>query len=299
GPAARQRLRPLPPIDVRWERVLEALEEGPNRDNTIVVLWSDHGWHLGEKQHWQKYTMWRAATRVPLIIRVPEGVPGLPEGTAPGGVCSRPVNLLSLYPTLTELCGLPPKGDNSAPSLRTLLQDPQRDWPHVSVTFSARAGTYSVSADRWRYIRYADGGEELYDISEDPYEWHNLAGRAEHAATLDGLRARGPQKFAELVKIEEESLPLLTWQPGNGPASKPDGSQFGVVFLNRRESPVELFWVDRQGKPKSYGIIGAGKKGRQQTRPGAVWQVAEGEGGAVLGHFVVDDRTARAVIPKP
>ena len=104
-------------------RVLDALESSPNRDNTIVVLWSDHGWHLGEKQHWQKFTMWRAVTRVPLIVRVPRGAPGLPEGTAAGGICSQPVNLLSLFPTLTELCGLPAKPDNSGPSLRPLLEE--------------------------------------------------------------------------------------------------------------------------------------------------------------------------------
>ncbi|MFT5410551.1 MAG: arylsulfatase A-like enzyme, partial [Verrucomicrobiales bacterium] len=109
--------------DAMLGRVLDALEKSPNRDNTIVVLWSDHGWHLGEKQHWQKFTMWRASTRVPLIMRVPQGVPGLPKGTEPGGRCSRPVNLVSLFSTLTELSGLPPQGSQE-PSLVPLLKDP-------------------------------------------------------------------------------------------------------------------------------------------------------------------------------
>jgi arylsulfatase A-like enzyme len=81
--------------DAMLGRVLDTLDTSPHKDNTIVALWSDHGWHLGEKQHWQKFTMWRATTRVPLIIKVPKGVPGLPEGTQAGGRSSRPVNLLS------------------------------------------------------------------------------------------------------------------------------------------------------------------------------------------------------------
>ena len=92
-------------------RVLDALDSGPHRDNTIVVLWGDHGWHLGEKQHWQKFTGWRVCTRVPFIVRVPEGTPGLPEGTQAGGISTRPVNLLGLFPTLTRLAGLPEKQD--------------------------------------------------------------------------------------------------------------------------------------------------------------------------------------------
>ena len=276
--------------DAMLGRVLDALEKSPHRDNTIVVLWSDHGWHLGEKQHWQKFTSWRAATRVPLIIRVPKG--------APGGVCSRPVNLLSLFPTLTELCGLPEKQDNDGPSLVPLLKNPNAEWPHVSVTFAHEPGTFGLSAERWRYIRYADGGEELYHIEPDPFEWTNLAGKNEHEKKLAELRARAPKKFAPLVKPKDESLPALKWRKGAGPASRPDGNPSDVVFINRRDSAVELFWVDRQGKPKSYGSIAAGKRKRQQTRPGAVWQIADGESTTPLGHFVVGDRPARAVIPK-
>lgn len=107
--------------DAMIGRVLDALESGPHRDNTIVVLWSDHGWHLGEKEHWQKFTAWRVCTRVPLIVRVPAGTPGLPQGTTDGTVCSKPVNLLSLFPTLTALAGLPAKTDNDGPSLVPLL----------------------------------------------------------------------------------------------------------------------------------------------------------------------------------
>ena len=123
-------------------------------------------------------------------------------------------------------------------------------------------------------------------------------GVEQHSTTLAGLRDRAPKKFGALVQIEDELLPQLAWQQGSGPASEPDGNPFEVVFINRGGVDVELFWLDRQGEPKSYGLIGAGEKRRQQTRPGAVWQIAAPGGVPVLGHFVVDDRAARAVIPK-
>ena len=89
--------------DAMVGRVLDALEESPHRDNTIVVLWSDHGWHLGEKEHWRKFTGWRVCARVPLIVRVPQGAYGLPAGTTGGTRCHKPVNLVDLYRTLNEL----------------------------------------------------------------------------------------------------------------------------------------------------------------------------------------------------
>jgi arylsulfatase A-like enzyme len=284
--------------DAMLGRVLDTLEKSPHRENTIVVLWSDHGWHLGEKQHWQKFTSWRAATRVPFIVRVPPGTPGLPGGTNAGGICSRPVNLLSLFPTLTELCGLPSKKDNDGPSLVPLLRDPLAQWAHISLTHAQRPGTFGLSAEGWRYLHYSDGGEELYDITADPYEWTNLAAHPEHAAKLEELRALAPKKFAPLVAPKTESLPKLAWKPGPGPASKPDGNTFDVAFINRRSKPVELFWLDRERNPKSYGLIEAGKTRHQRTRPGAVWQIATPESDIPLGHFIVDDRAARAVIPR-
>lgn len=287
--------------DAMLGRVIDALDAGPNKDNTIVVMWSDHGWHLGEKQHWQKFTSWRAATRVPFIVRVPKGAPGLAGGTKAGGICSRPVNLLSLFPTLTELCGLPTKKDNDGISIVPLLADPKTEWPHVSVTYAGRPGTFGLSAEGWRYIHYPDGGEELYDISADPYEWTNLAGLPEHSTRLDELRALAPKKFATFVEPTVKSLPKLAWHPLNReapPASAPEGGKFDVVFINRRATDVELFWIAPKGKPVPYGVIPSGKTKKIQTRPGAVWQISAPDAGAAFGYFVVDDRKARAVIPK-
>ena len=287
--------------DAMLGRVLDALEKGPNKDNTIVVLWSDHGWHLGEKQHWQKFTAWRAVTRVPLMIRVPRNAaPGLPAGTNAGDRCDQPVDLLSLFPTLTELAGVAAKEDNDGTSLVPLLRDPQAEWKHVGVTHVADAGSYGLSAKDWRYIHYANGGEELYHIAEDPYEWNNLAEDPTNAGKLAELRELGPKEFSPKIPPSTKALGALNWRPaanGAAPPSKPDGSTFGVVFINKGDQPVELFWMDREGKPKSYGIIAAGKKREQSTRPGAVWQIATPTTGEPLGHFVVGDRRAKAVIP--
>jgi arylsulfatase A-like enzyme len=185
--------------DAMLGRVLDALEKSPHRDNTIVVLWSDHGWHLGEKEHWQKFTGWRVCARVPLMVRVPKGAPGLPDGTRAGSVCDRPVNLLDLFPTLTELCGVAVKADNDGRSLVPLLRDAKTAWPHAALTQLDKPENYALSTERWRYIRYFDGGEELYDIESDPHEWTNLAAKPEHAKKLAELRALAPKDLKPLV----------------------------------------------------------------------------------------------------
>jgi len=281
--------------------VLDALEKGPNADNTIVALWSDHGWHLGEKEHWQKFTAWRACSRVPLILRVPSGVEGLPMGTR-SGICSSPVSLVSLAPTLLELCGLPPSKMHDGPSLVPLLAAPGAKWPHVAITYLHHVGSFGLSADRWRYIRYAEGSEELYDIRSDPYEWHNLASMDQHRGTLDRLRGLAPQKFAQASGASLSSRPALEWRPLKAgtkvPPSRPDGGTFDVVFVNRSDRDVELFWMDSSGGRKPYALIKSGKSYRQSTRPGAVWMIADGQTGKGLGYFEVGDRSARAVVPE-
>ena len=289
--------------DAMLGRVLDALEKGPHAQNTIVVLWSDHGWHLGEKEHWQKFTAWRVCSRVPLIMRVPKGVAGLPKGTQPSR-CSKPVNLLSLAPTLLELSGLPPSELHDGPSLVPLLADPKGDWPHVSLTHLHHPGSFGLSDAGWRYIRYADGGEELYEIEKDPYEWNNLAEDKKYLNHLDRLRKKAPVKFAKLFEPKIDSLPALRWIPlakgEKAPPSKSDGGTFEVTFLNRSRQKVELLWMDREGKPKPYALIEPGGVKIQRTRPGAVWMIAEAEPDKEdpLGYFSVGDRRARAVVPK-
>ena len=187
--------------DAMIGRVLDALDEGPHRDNTVVVLCSDHGWHLGEKEHWQKFTGWRVCARVPLIVRVPKNTTALPAGTPVGGRCDRPVNLLDLLPTLIQLCGLPAKNNNDGRSLLPLLKDPTADWPHASLTHLDRPGNYAISQQRWRYIHYFRGGEELYDIENDPHEWTNLASDPKQAERLIEFRKLAPAEMKPKPEI--------------------------------------------------------------------------------------------------
>jgi arylsulfatase A-like enzyme len=153
--------------DMNVGRLLDAVDKSPHRDNTIVVLWGDHGWHLGEKHHWRKFSLWEEATRAPLIWSMP-GV------TKPGGVCERTVDFMSIYPTLCDLCGLAVPAHLEGPSIRALLTDPTAEWDRPALT-TFRFQNHALRTDRWRYIRYADGSEELYDESKDPMEWTNLA----------------------------------------------------------------------------------------------------------------------------
>ena len=285
--------------DAMVGRVLDALDSGPNRDNTIVVLWSDHGWHLGEKEHWQKYTAWRACTRVPLMIRVPKGSNGLKKGTQPNIVCDQPVNLVSLYPTLLELAGLPKKETNDGPSLVPLLNDPKQAWPHVAVTHLDRPGNYSISDNRFRYIRYANGEQELYDIESDPFEWNNLAEISEHADRIKSLQSKAPKDFAKYVPAKKQTLPKLTWRPngqGDIPKSNPTGKPFDIFFKNVSSQPVDIFRVDAEGKKHAYGTLERGWFKPYQTRSGELWLVTDKQSKA-LGSFVAGDQMADAIIP--
>jgi len=187
---------------VRWTdeqvgRVLDALEAGPNGKNTMIVLYSDHGFHLGEKRRWAKWTLWERSTRVPLIV-------SLPDGRAKG-VCHRPVELLSIYPTLVELCGLSKNSGLEGASLAPLLADTDAEWPHAAITTYLQ-NNHSIRTEDWRYIRYADGSEELYDHRVDSNEWNNLAGDEQFSETIERLRDYLPEQNSEpqpLNPVEE------------------------------------------------------------------------------------------------
>jgi arylsulfatase A-like enzyme len=159
--------------DVQIGRLLDAYDKSPHKANTIICFWGDHGWHLGEKEHWRKFALWEEATRMPFIWVVP-GV------AKPGGVCDRTVDLMSVYPTLCDLCGLPTPKHVEGVSIASLLRDPKAAWDQPATT-TFHQNNHAVRTERWRYIRYADGGEELYDHDADPYEWTNVAKDDKHA----------------------------------------------------------------------------------------------------------------------
>jgi len=171
--------------DAQVGRVINALESSHHAEDTIIILWSDGGFHLGEKQHWRKFSLWERATRSPLIIVAP----GITEA---GSRCSRPVSLTDLYPTLVELTGLPlPAHKLGGHSLLPLLANPAAKWPHIALT-TYKPNNHTVRSDRWRYIRYEDGSEELYDHATDPNEWKNLAGNPNYGEVKQRLAAYMP-----------------------------------------------------------------------------------------------------------
>ena len=174
--------------DAMVGRLIDGLDASEYKDNTIIVLWGDHGWHLGEKEHWRKFALWEEATRAPLIWVVP-GV------TKPDTVCERTVDFMSLYPTLTDLAGIPTPAHVEGKSIRKLLEDPQAEWKEPALT-THELKNHAVRSEGWRYIRYANGDEELYDETNDPYEWKNLAADPSYAATKAALALTLPKKDA-------------------------------------------------------------------------------------------------------
>ena len=178
-------------LDEQVGRVVDALDNGPSAANTIIILWSDHGWHLGEKKHWRKFALWEEATKAPLMMVVP-GV------TKPGEACQVPVDFMNIYPTLADLCGLPVGRHLDGVSMRPLLADVNATWDRPAMTTHGR-GNNAVRTRRWRYIRYVDGSEELYDHNADPGEWSNLALQRKHRK----LKA----ELASFMPDEEDNAP--------------------------------------------------------------------------------------------
>ena len=181
--------------------VLGALKASRHADNTVIVLWSDHGFHLGEKQHWAKRTLWEESTRVPLVISGP--------GIQPGDACREPASLLDVYPTLVELCELPPPPHLEGISLSPQLHDPKAGRERPAIT-SSYFGNHAIRSRDWRLIVYQDGAEELYDHQNDPNEFHNLAKNQTHQAIRNQLAEWLPKHAAPEFKTKSERLRLRT-----------------------------------------------------------------------------------------
>ena len=171
-------------VDAQIGKVLDALDASAHRDNTIVVLFSDHGWGIGERYHFKKWGLWDDTTRVPFIIHVP-GMTQAKSQTDAGAT------LLDLYPTLVDLSGIDPPGHPlDGRSLRPVLENPDAEWTRPALT-TYGPNNHALRTPRWRYIRWADGSEELYDHQNDPNEWHNVAGDSSN----DKIKARLAQHF--------------------------------------------------------------------------------------------------------
>jgi len=207
-------------VDEQIGRILDVVDQSPLKDNTIIVLTSDHGWGMGEKDYLYKNSLWQESTQVPLIVRAP----GIVKQDA---ACGTPVSLIDLYPTLVDLCGLTgdtKKNDKGhaldGHSLKPLLNDPdagQWSGPPAALTalykwrmkHDPSRESYSLRSKDWRYIRYENGKEELYDTTSDPHEWHNLADKSEHADRLAGFRKRLLERLPKAGTIP----PQPEWQP--------------------------------------------------------------------------------------
>jgi len=184
--------------DAQLGRVLDTLDKSPYKDNTIVVFLTDHGFHLAEKNHWQKATLWEEATHCLLMFRVP-GV------TPKEGVCERFVSLQDIYPTLAELCGIDPPDYLDGRSLVPLLKNPEAEWKSTAITGLCNKGKpeypyISIRNEKGRYIRYGQGQEEFYDTTKDPREWTNQIKNPDYADVIKKMRAAIPEEVAFPLK---------------------------------------------------------------------------------------------------
>ena len=177
-------------VDAQVGKVLDALEASPYASNTVIVLWSDHGYHLGEKNRFAKHSLWDEATHVPLIF----AGKGIPSGQS----CEKPVELLDIYPTLVDLCSLPMNSTNEGKSLVPLLQNPNPVGTYSALTTYGR-NNHAYRIGKFRYIRYEDQSEELYNLSLDPHEWKNEVVNPTYHRELRVFRNWLPQENETLV----------------------------------------------------------------------------------------------------
>jgi arylsulfatase A-like enzyme len=245
-------------------RLLKALDESGRADNTIIVLMSDHGYQLGEKNQREKETLWEPSLRVPLIIVAP-GV------TTPGSRSDVPVNSMDLYPTLVDLAGLqaPPHLEGGE-SLRPLLENPAMEWDRVALSTWGK-GNHSVRDKRWRYTRYADGFEELYDHSTDPNEWENVASDPQHQA----LKARLAAGFPTL-NVDPWRAPVAA---GSGAADAARGAGAGARGAGAGARGAGPRGAAAAGGARAGGAVICGMTGGAQRGAGA----GQRAGGAPAG----------------
>jgi arylsulfatase A-like enzyme len=175
--------------DAMLGRLLDALEASPYKDNTIIIMWSDQGFHHGEKGHWGKHSLWQRTTQVPFIWAG--------KGIVKNKEIKDPVSLIDIYPTLVELCNLPVESKKlEGVSLLPVLQNPSISKERIIFIPHHKRGNYAVINNNWRYIYYNDGSEELYNIQTDPNEWYNLIGDKKYDGIIKEMKESAPSVFA-------------------------------------------------------------------------------------------------------
>jgi len=312
-------------IDAQVGRLLAGLEDLGLAKNTIVVLWSDHGWKLGEHNGWCKQTVYEIDTRAPLMIRAP-------GAAANGQKCRAMVEFVDIYPTLCELAGLSVPKSLQGKSLVPLLGDASASVKDAAFSQFPRKHEdrdymgYAMRTDRYRYVEWLDAvsgdvaSRELYDHASDPDENENAAQRPEHATLMKRL---SEQMWKALPK-PEFPLPIarssatpnntaiqakLTWHATDShalksprlPESKPAGEFHSVTFINNRPDAVQLICIGPDGSRKHYRTLQNKESFRIRTRPGALWLICTAENKPV-GYFIVEkspSNTATGVIPAP
>lgn len=293
--------------------LIDALDKSPAKDNTIICLWSDHGWSLGEKDHWRKFALWEETTRSPLIWVAP-GV------TTPGTVCNRTVDLMSLYPTLCDLTGIETPDHVEGQSIRSLLQNPAAAWDKPALT-TYDFNNHSVRTEGWRYIRYQGGGEELYNETTDPHEWDNLADAPAMVARKAFLRqflpAANHPPAGPVIRLEEsgkEAVSGSTRDFGVTAINHPSDVQFTLTNSGARDLTGFRFFISGRHStsfratsvPKG-STINSLAPGQKLVLTVRFLPTEKGEKEAVL-NFVTRDTdsapfqiylTGKAVIPAP
>lgn len=261
---ARAYLASVSFADEQLGRLLDAWEASPHSKDGYIVLWSDHGFMLGEKEGWGKFKPWFDASRVNLILSGP--------GVSRGKKCNRAVSLLDLYPTMLELLRLeaPPMQKLDGRSLVPLLKSPDAEWDHPVVMSHEEDGIRydSVLTNRFRMTRLITGEAELYDLESDPNEWKNLAGQPEHAATIESLSRHLTFSIPQITEdgwLEAEDTPCQTsadhGRRGNFHYPRPNDGASGEGYLvaelrTGKRSYVEFVWQAEAGEYEVGALFG-------------------------------------------
>ncbi len=200
--------------DAQLGRVIDALDKSKYKDNTIVVFWSDHGYHFGEKGYWGKHTLWERTTHIPHVW----AGPGIPANAKH----NFPVSALDIFPTLVDVCGLKNKQELDGKSMKEIFKDPKKDFDRIAITASHKGNGFSIVNKEWRYMRHPHGEEELYDRKTDRTEWKNLAKDPKYDKIKQEMNKLLPEKPAPFA-TKKKSLKLVF-----------EGEKFKWVKKNKR-----------------------------------------------------------------